>query len=223
MFKFIKANLHHSNYFYFSRMILLYGPPGTGKTTLATGLGQKLAIRLKDISNYNYLKLIKINSNQLFSRWFSESPKQIHLLFEKIRKSCERKDEYPNFFVYLVIDEVESLAMNRKNSIKGSEPTDSIRVVNTLLTEIDKLKWIDNILIVCTSNFVELIDPAFLDRIDLKMDIGYPNKNASKTILTKSIESLIRKDLICKEENKKVDDLIEDLADLFEKVKINLN
>lgn len=75
---------------------------------------------------YDRLQCLTINSNQLFSRWFSESSKSIQKLFEIIRE----KAQIPGNFVCVLIDEIESLAMCRKHSSESgsSEPTDSIRV-----------------------------------------------------------------------------------------------
>ncbi|KAJ0829666.1 putative ATPase, AAA-type, core, P-loop containing nucleoside triphosphate hydrolase [Helianthus annuus] len=59
--------------------------------------------------------------------------------------------------VFVLIDEVESLAAARKAAISGSEPSDSIRVVNALLTQMDKLKSAPNVIILTTSNITTVI------------------------------------------------------------------
>lgn len=65
-------------------------------------------------------------------------------------------------------DEVESLTAARKAALSGSEPSDAIRVVNALLTQLDSLKNFSNVLILTTSNITEAIDVAFVDRADIK-------------------------------------------------------
>ena len=124
-----------------------------GKTSLAKALVSKLSTRLyflQKCSNtfkasgnvennqdsnssatssiiYDRLQCLTIHTNQLFSRWFSESSKSVQKLFDIIRE----KAEIPGNFVCVLIDEIESLAMSRKQSVNSdsSEPTDSIRVI----------------------------------------------------------------------------------------------
>lgn len=79
---------------------------------------------------YDRLQCLTIHSNQLFSRFFSESPKSVQRLFQLIRSLAQQ----PGNFVCVLIDEVESLAMSRKQSAESgsSEPTDSIRVYHVI-------------------------------------------------------------------------------------------
>eukprot|EP00158_Paraphelidium_tribonemae_P007880 Partr_v1_DN28386_c2_g1_i1_m79760 putative thyroid hormone receptor interactor 13 len=105
-----------------NRMVLLHGPPGTGKTSLCKALAQKLSIRLSQ--EYDFGHLIEINANNIFSKWFSESGKQLTRIFENVHNIIANS----RHFVFLLIDEVESLAAARSMSLKGSEPSDSIRV-----------------------------------------------------------------------------------------------
>ena len=89
-----------------------------------------------------------------------------------------------------VLDEVESIAASRSKS--AQEPTDAIRVVNALLTQLDKFANNPNVLILTTSNLSASIDLAFVDRADLKIRIGKPGPRARYAILVSSIEELIR-------------------------------
>ena len=70
-----------------------------------------------------------------------------------------------------MIDEVETIVSSREASAgKAAEPGDAVRVVNAVLTELDRLKAYPNVLTVCTSNFLhDTLDSAFLDRCDLKV------------------------------------------------------
>ncbi|KAG0199125.1 hypothetical protein BGX33_011872, partial [Mortierella sp. NVP41] len=173
-----------------NRVVLLHGPPGTGKTSLCRGLAQKLAIRLS--GRYRYTKLLEINSHSLFSKWFSESGKMVQRMFDQIWSMVDDEDT----FVCVLIDEVESLAAARKSALSGNEPSDSIRVVNALLTQIDRLKKRKNVLILTTSNITEAIDIAFIDRADVKLYIGLPPPQAIYNILASSLNELWRAGII---------------------------
>lgn len=96
--------------------------------------------------------------------------------------------------VCVLIDEVESLAAARKSG--GNEPSDAIRVVNALLTQIDNIKRFPNVLILTTSNITGSIDLAFVDRADMKKFIGLPSKEAIYAMLKGSIEELMRTQVI---------------------------
>ncbi|XP_060196332.1 pachytene checkpoint protein 2 homolog isoform X2 [Lycium barbarum] len=100
--------------------------------------------------------------------------------------------EEENNLVFVLIDEVESLAAARKAALSGSEPSDSIRVVNALLTQLDKLKSAPNVIILTTSNITAAIDIAFVDRADIKAYIGPPTLQARYEILRSCLQELLR-------------------------------
>eukprot|EP00760_Papus_ankaliazontas_P028632 PhM_4_TR3818/c0_g1_i1/m.91972 len=173
-----------------NRVVLLHGEPGTGKTSICKALTQKLSIRMRD--RYPTSQLVEINAHSLFSKWFSESGKQVMMLFRKIKEIVED----PQCLVFVLIDEVESLAAARRSAMKGNEPSDAIRVVNALLTQLDSLRRYPNVLILTTSNLSDAIDVAFVDRADFKQYIGPPTRTARYVILRSSLEELARKGLV---------------------------
>ncbi|RZB84914.1 pachytene checkpoint protein 2 -like [Asbolus verrucosus] len=182
-----------SNVINCNRVILLHGPPGTGKTSLCKALAQKLSIRMQE--RYDSGILIEINSHSLFSKWFSESGKLVTMMFAKISEIVEN----PRLLVCVLIDEVESLAHARTQCISGNEPSDSVRVVNAVLTQIDRIKRHSNVLILTTSNMTESIDLAFIDRADIKQYLGLPIPTAIYKVYHSCLEELIKAQIISNE------------------------
>ncbi|GAA98901.1 uncharacterized protein L969DRAFT_51188 [Mixia osmundae IAM 14324] len=173
-----------------NRLLLLHGPPGTGKTSLCIALAQKLSIRLSDI--WPDTRLIEINSHSLISRWFSESGKLVQRLFSQIFALADT----PTNYIVVLIDEVESLTAARASALNGKEPSDALRVVNALLTQLDQLRRRRNVLVLATSNLAQAIDPAFLDRADMKQYIDLPHVEAIHWILQTCFVELMRAQLV---------------------------
>lgn len=196
-----------------NRLILLHGPPGTGKTSLCKALAQKLAVRHFSTSfspedgrpgglhgEAGFSKLIEINAHSLFSKWFSESGKLVSKLFQQIRDLAELaldlEDRSRSSLVFVLIDEVESLATARRQSIQGGEPSDGVRAVNALLTQLDQLRQYPNVYVMCTSNVSDAIDEAFLDRADLRIHLGNPGASAKYQILAQALNEMVRVGLL---------------------------
>ncbi|XP_060860935.1 pachytene checkpoint protein 2 homolog [Metopolophium dirhodum] len=192
----------NTNIISYNRLILLHGPPGTGKTSICKALAQKLSIRLG--KQYNFFEFIEINSHNLLSKYFSESGSLVMSMFQQIKNVLE----YGDSLVFILIDEVESLTRARDAVLSGTEPSDSIRVVNAVLTQLDNLRKYPNVIFLTTSNVTEAIDTAFTDRADIKMLINPPQEMAIYTILKAAIEELIKVKLIINaEEHDKFDRL----------------
>lgn len=172
-----------------NRVLLLYGPPGTGKTSLCRALAHKLSIRLSGGGGY----LLEIQSHSLFSKWFSESGKLISRMFGRIREMVQ---EEPDALFFVLMDEVESLASSRVgkggSSGGGSEPSDSIRAVNSLLTSLDSIRHFQNVMILSTSNITDCVDGAFVDRVDWMVKVDLPCLEARYEILRSCLEELRR-------------------------------
>lgn len=100
-------------------------------------------------------------------------------------------EDDPHSLVCVLIDEVESLAASRGNA-GGGDPSDAMRAVNSLLTSLDRLRSFPNVLVLATTNITGQIDAAFVDRVDLKLEIGLPILRARYEILRTCLDELIR-------------------------------
>ncbi|XP_026755836.1 pachytene checkpoint protein 2 homolog [Galleria mellonella] len=177
-----------------NRVVLLHGPPGTGKTSLCRALAQKLAIRLGD--KFPRARLLEINAHGLFSKWFSESGKLVSRLFDSIREIVEDR----RLLACVLVDEVESLAHARRSALAGLEPSDSIRAVNAILTQLDRLRRHPNALVLATSNVTGAIDVAFVDRADVKRLVGPPTARAAYEILRGCCDELMARGVVAPRE-----------------------
>lgn len=168
----------------FNNLILLGGPPGGGKTSVCQALAQKLSIRRGESYPHGCF-LLEVNAHSIFSRWFSESGKMVNSMFDHFKQLARKKT-----LIFILIDEVESLTMSRSRE-SSSDPSDAIRVVNSMLTGLDSLRKFPNILVLGTTNTVQQIDQAFVDRADLYLHLGHPNLEARKKILKSCMDALV--------------------------------
>ena len=138
------------------RGILLYGPPGTGKTLIAQAVSRE--------SNANF---ISVKGPEMFSKWLGESEKAIRETFKKARQVAP---------CVIFFDEIDSVA-----SMPGMESTDSRtseRVLNQLLTEMDGLESLRDVVVIAATNRPNLLDPAILrpGRFDRLVYMGSPDR-----------------------------------------------
>lgn len=109
-------------------------------------------------------------------------------MFQRLQELIEDRAA----LVCVLIDEVESLTSARSSAFRGSEPSDAIRVVNALLTQLDQIRRHPNVLILTTSNISGAIDIAFIDRADIKQYIGMPSVSAIYKIYHTCLKELTR-------------------------------
>ncbi len=142
--------------------VLLYGPPGTGKTLLA-----------KAVANESEANFILVKGPELLSKWMGESEKAVRKIFEKARQTAP---------TIIFFDEIDSLAPNRS---AGDDNKVTERVVNQLLTEIDGMQDLENIVIIGATNRPDIMDTALLrpGRFDRILLIGSPDIKAREEIL----------------------------------------
>jgi len=141
--------------------ILLYGPPGTGKTLLA-----------KAVATESEANFLSIKGPEIFSKWVGESEKAIRELFKKAKQVA------PSI---IFLDEIDAIAPKR-GSYEGSRVTET--VVNQLLTSIDGLEKMNDVVIIGATNRPDIVDPSLLrpGRFDELILVGPPDKEARKEI-----------------------------------------
>ncbi|KAL3417819.1 cell division control protein 48 [Phlyctema vagabunda] len=172
-------------------LILLYGPPGTGKTSLCQGISQKISIRHS--SRYKSTLLVQVKTSTLLSKYFSESAKKVDEIFSSVDYLCKQDT---GRFICVLIDEVESIATCREIITENGEAQDSLRATNTMLTGLDRVRVHANLIILCTSNMLDNLDAAFLDRCGLKLGVDIPSRAAQYAILKGRLEGLMARGVI---------------------------
>jgi len=142
--------------------ILLHGPPGTGKTLIAKALAKMTE------SNF-----ISIKGPELLSKWVGESEKGIREIFRKARQAAP---------CIIFLDEVDALVPRRGSSDSGSHVTES--VVSQILTEVDGLEELHNVLIIGATNRLDIVDEALLrpGRFDRIIEVPNPDTKGRQQI-----------------------------------------
>ncbi|XP_019871347.2 pachytene checkpoint protein 2 homolog [Aethina tumida] len=179
----------NENIISFNKVVFLHGPPGTGKTSLCKALAQKISIRMQN--RFQSGVFIEVKTDGLFSKYFSESVKSVNKMFTKIHDIIDNK----SLIVCVLIDEVETLTHARE-LCTDTDPSDSIKVVNAVLTQIDQLKRFPNVLVFATSNMTDTVDIAFVDRADIKQYLGLPTSKAIYKIYHSCLCELIKTKII---------------------------
>ncbi len=142
-----------------AKAVLLYGPPGCGKTLLA-----------KAAANESEANLIAVKGPELLSKWVGESEKAVREIFKKAKQTAP---------TIILFDEIDALAPRRRgDDFTGSHVTET--VVNQLLTEMDGIETLENVIIIGATNRPDILDPALLrpGRFDTRIIVPVPDKEA---------------------------------------------
>ncbi|KAL5117203.1 hypothetical protein ACEQ8H_004892 [Pleosporales sp. CAS-2024a] len=170
--------------------VLLHGPPGSGKTSLAHGLAQRLSIRLSDI--YTGAKLIQVNGNGMFSHMYGGTSKAISSCFSAIHGMASSDAEDAQLLI-VVMDEIDKLVPCRGSVSKKQEPLDTMRATAEVLTGLDQLRCSINIVWIFTTNLVQELDPAFVDRCLFRKAVNAPESDCIYEMLRMDIDARIQR------------------------------
>lgn len=152
--------------------ILLFGPPGTGKTLMARQIGKMLNAREPKI----------VNGPEILSKYVGQSEENVRKLFADAEKEYKDKGEESGLHI-IIFDELDAICKQRGSSRDSTGVSDS--VVNQLLSKMDGVDQLNNILIIGMTNRLDMIDEALLrpGRLEVHMEISLPDETGRRQIL----------------------------------------
>jgi len=160
--------------------VLLYGPPGCGKTLIAKAVANSLAkaVRTKSGTGDSRSYFLNIKGPELLNKYVGETERQIRLIFQRAK---EKSDEGVPVIVFF--DEMDSLFRTRGTGVSSDVES---TIVPQLLSELDGVESLKNVIVIGASNREDLIDPAILrpGRLDVKIKIERPTDAAARRIFS---------------------------------------
>jgi proteasome-associated ATPase len=164
--------------------VLLYGPPGCGKTLIAKAVANSLAKQVakargdgKAAEAKSYF--LNIKGPELLNKFVGETERHIRLIFQRAREKASEGTPVIVFF-----DEMDSIFRTRGSGVSSDVET---TIVPQLLSEIDGVEGLENVIVIGASNREDMIDPAILrpGRLDVKIKIERPDAEAARDIFSK--------------------------------------
>jgi proteasome-associated ATPase len=163
--------------------VLLYGPPGCGKTLIAKAVANSLAKKMAELRGEDSREaksyFLNIKGPELLNKFVGETERHIRLIFQRAREKASEGTPVIVFF-----DEMDSIFRTRGTGVSSDVET---TVVPQLLSEIDGVEGLENVIVIGASNREDMIDPAILrpGRLDVKIKIERPDAEAAMDIFSK--------------------------------------
>ncbi len=161
--------------------ILLYGPPGCGKTLIAKAVAHSLAQKVAERSGRTETRsfFLNIKGPELLNKYVGETERHIRLVFQRAREKASE-----GLPVIVFFDEMDSLFRTRGSGVSSDVEN---TIVPQLLSEIDGVEGLENVIVIGASNREDMIDPAILrpGRLDVKIKIQRPDAQAAAEIFAK--------------------------------------
>lgn len=174
--------------------VLLYGPPGCGKTLIAKAVANSLAHQIaeKNATNEEDAKKVEgisfflnVKGPELLNKYVGETERQIRLIFQQARDKANEGMPMIIFF-----DEMDAVFRTRGSGISSDMEN---TVVPQLLSELDGVESLENVIVIGATNREDMIDPAILrpGRLDVKISIQRPDRDGARDILSKYLNSAV--------------------------------
>jgi proteasome-associated ATPase len=161
--------------------VLLYGPPGCGKTLIAKAVANSLAKKVAQVRGDDEAKsyFLNIKGPELLNKYVGETERHIRLIFQRAREKASEGTPVIVFF-----DEMDSIFRTRGSGVSSDVET---TIVPQLLSEIDGVEGLENVIVIGASNREDMIDPAILrpGRLDVKIKIERPDAEAARDVFSK--------------------------------------
>jgi proteasome-associated ATPase len=182
---FLHADLFREHQLRPPKGILLYGPPGCGKTLIAKAVANSLAKKVVEVTGKGEGRsfFLNIKGPELLNKYVGETERHIRLIFQRAREKASEGMPVIVFF-----DEMDSIFRTRGSGVSSDVEN---TIVPQLLSEIDGVEGLENVIVIGASNREDMIDPAILrpGRLDVKIKIERPDAEAAKDIFSKYIVS----------------------------------
>jgi proteasome-associated ATPase len=179
---FLHADLFREHQLRPPKGILLYGPPGCGKTLIAKAVANSLAKQVQRVHGGDEKAtafFLNIKGPELLNKYVGETERHIRLVFQRAREKASEGTPVIVFF-----DEMDSIFRTRGSGVSSDVEN---TIVPQLLSEIDGVEGLENVIVIGASNREDMIDPAILrpGRLDVKIKIERPDAEAARDIFSK--------------------------------------
>ena len=184
---FLYAELFHEHELEPPKGVLLYGPPGCGKTLIAKAVAKSLADKVRERTGREDARsyFLNVKGPELLNKYVGETERQIREIFIRAK---ERSEE--GLPVIVFFDEMDSIFRTRGTGISSDVES---TIVPQLLSELDGVETLKNVVVIGASNREDLIDPAILrpGRLDVKIKIERPDADQAKSIMAKYLHPVV--------------------------------